>query len=29
MCYNFVVAWPAGSLGTGGGLLPGPNRCMR
>jgi len=29
MCYNFVVAWPAGALGSGGGLLPGPNRCMR
>ncbi|MDB4987015.1 MAG: hypothetical protein JWN04_2193 [Myxococcaceae bacterium] len=28
MCYNFVVAWPAGSLDTGGGLVKGPNRCM-
>jgi hypothetical protein len=28
MCYNFVVAWPAGSLATGG-LLSGPNRCQR
>jgi Copper type II ascorbate-dependent monooxygenase, C-terminal domain len=29
MCYNFVVAWPAGSLNTGGNLLDGPNRCMQ
>ncbi|MEY4515295.1 MAG: hypothetical protein RLZZ450_7417 [Pseudomonadota bacterium] len=29
MCYNFVVAWPAGALATGGGLLQGPNRCMQ
>lgn len=28
MCYNFVVAWPAGALDTGGGLVQGPNRCM-
>ncbi|MDB4973303.1 MAG: hypothetical protein JWN48_1644 [Myxococcaceae bacterium] len=29
MCYDFVVAWPAGALGTGGGIVDGPNRCMR
>ncbi|MET0282918.1 MAG: hypothetical protein ABW352_00550 [Polyangiales bacterium] len=29
MCYNFVVAWPAGSLDTGGTLLEGPNRCQK
>ncbi len=29
MCYNFVVAWPAGSLATGGLVIQGPNRCQR
>lgn len=29
MCYNFVVAWPAGSLATGGTAINGPNRCQR
>jgi len=29
MCYNFVVAYPAGALDTGGSSLGGPNKCMR
>jgi hypothetical protein len=29
MCYNFVVAWPAGALDTGGSLVEGANRCMQ
>ncbi len=29
MCYNFVVAYPIGSLGTGGSFLGGENKCMQ
>jgi len=29
MCYNFVVAWPAGSLSTGGSLVVNDGACMR
>ena len=30
MCYNFVIAWPAGSFDTGGGIRGGSdNFCLR
>jgi hypothetical protein len=29
MCYNFVVAWPAGSLSNGApGVVGGKNTCI-
>jgi hypothetical protein len=28
MCYNFVIAWPAGSLSSGTGLVGGKNTCI-
>ncbi len=28
MCYNFVVAWPNGSLNAGAGLVGGKNTCI-
>jgi hypothetical protein len=29
MCYNFVVAWPAGSLSNGSpGVVGGKNTCI-
>lgn len=28
MCYNFVVAYPAGAFSSGGGLTSGVNHCM-
>jgi hypothetical protein len=27
MCYNFVTAWPRGSLSTGSGIVGGQNTC--
>jgi hypothetical protein len=28
MCYNFVVAWPVGSLAKGAGIVGGKNTCI-